>query len=74
MATLRLPYSVSGTSPRTKQTFDILVTDLNIGEPGDGFTVVSAIRRMQPDAAALIITGFPAFDNVLQAIRQQVND
>lgn len=58
----------------TKQTFDILVTDLNIGEPGDGFTVVSAMRRMQPDAAALIITGFPAFDNALQAIRQQVDD
>jgi ActR/RegA family two-component response regulator len=58
----------------TKQTFDILVTDLNIGEPSDGFTVVSAMRRMQPDAAALIITGFPAFDNALQAIRQQVDD
>jgi|tagenome__1003787_1003787.scaffolds.fasta_scaffold20955162_3 ActR/RegA family two-component response regulator len=54
--------------------FDILVTDLNIGEPGDGFTVVSALRRLQPNAVALIITGFPAFDNALQAIRQQVDD
>lgn len=57
-----------------KTQFDILVTDLNIGEPGDGFTVVSALRRVQPDAVALIITGFPAFDNALQAIRQQVDD
>jgi CheY-like chemotaxis protein len=56
------------------QTFDILVTDLNIGEPGDGFTVVSALRRTQPDAIALIITGFPAFDKALQAIREQVDD
>jgi YesN/AraC family two-component response regulator len=29
---------------------------------------------MQPTAVALIITGFPAFDNALQAIRQQVDD
>jgi DNA-binding response OmpR family regulator len=57
----------------TKQ-FDILVTDLNIGEPGDGFTVVSALRRTQPEAIALIITGFPAFDKALQAIREQVDD
>jgi DNA-binding response OmpR family regulator len=26
--------------------FDILLSDLNIGEPGDGFTVVSAMRRI----------------------------
>jgi DNA-binding response OmpR family regulator len=58
----------------TQNEFDILVTDLNIGEPGDGFTVVSALRRVQPNAVALIITGFPAFDNALQAIRQQVDD
>jgi len=30
------------------QTFDALISDLNIGEPGDGFTVVSAMRRTQP--------------------------
>lgn len=54
--------------------FDILVTDLNIGEPGDGFTVVSALRRIHPDAAALLITGFPAFEAALQAIRNQVDD
>jgi ActR/RegA family two-component response regulator len=58
----------------TKHPFDIVVTDLNIGEPGDGFTVVSALRRVQPNAAALIITGYPAFDNALQAIREQVDD
>lgn len=58
----------------SSKKFDILVTDLNIGEPGDGFTVVSALRRTQPDALALIITGFPAFDKALQAIREQVDD
>lgn len=56
------------------QRFDVLVSDLNIGEPGDGFTVVSAMRRTQPDAATFILTGYPAFESALEAIRQQVDD
>jgi ActR/RegA family two-component response regulator len=55
-------------------TFDVLVSDLNIGEPGDGFTVVSAMRRTQPDCITLILTGYPAFETALQAIRGQVDD
>jgi len=56
------------------QTFDILLADLNIGEPGDGFTVVSAMRRTQPGAVTIIITGYPAFESALNAIRAQVDD
>ncbi len=54
--------------------YDVLLSDLNIGEPGDGFTVVSAMRRTQPDAVTIIITGYPAFETALQAIRSQVDD
>jgi ActR/RegA family two-component response regulator len=54
--------------------FDVLLSDLNIGEPGDGFTVVSAMRRIQPDARAFIITGYPDFDSALRSIRNQVDD
>ena len=57
-----------------EQAFDVLISDLNIGEPGDGFVVVSAMRRIQPDAVTIIITGFPAFETALQAIRSQVDD
>jgi ActR/RegA family two-component response regulator len=56
------------------QPFDALVSDLNIGQPGDGFTVVSAMRRTQPDATTFILTGYPAFETALEAIRQQVDD
>jgi ActR/RegA family two-component response regulator len=55
-------------------TFDVLVSDLNIGEPGDGFTVVSAMRRTQPNCITLLLTGYPAFETALQAIRNQVDD
>lgn len=54
--------------------FDVLVSDLNIGSPGDGFTVVSAMRRTQPNCVTLILTGYPAFESALQAIRSQVDD
>lgn len=56
------------------EEFDVLLSDLNIGEPGDGFTVVSAMRRTQPNAVTIIITGYPAFETALQAIRNQVDD
>jgi len=54
--------------------FDVLISDLNIGQPGDGFVVVSAMRRTQPNCVTLILTGFPGFESALQAIRSQVDD
>jgi DNA-binding response OmpR family regulator len=56
------------------QEFDVLLSDLNIGEAGDGFTVVSAMRRTQPRAVTFILTGYPDFDSALLAIRNQVDD
>ncbi|HEX6495313.1 MAG TPA: response regulator [Acidobacteriaceae bacterium] len=58
----------------TSQEFDILLSDLNIGNPGDGLTVVSAMRRTQPKAVTMILTAYPAFETALEAIRQQVDD
>lgn len=58
----------------TNRQFDVLISDLNIGQPGDGFTVVSAMRRTQPEATTFILTGYPAFETALEAIRQQVDD
>jgi len=58
----------------TKGKFDLLLSDLNIGQPGDGFTVISAMRRSQPEVVTIILTGFPDFDTALQALRSQVDD
>lgn len=54
--------------------FDALLSDLNIGEEGDGFLVVSAMRHVQPNCINVILTGYPAFDTALEAIRHQVDD
>lgn len=58
----------------SSRPFDLLLSDLNIGQPGDGFIVVSAMRRTHPDCVNLILTGYPQFETALQAIRNQVDD
>jgi len=70
---------VAGTVPEAlieinSYQFDILLSDLNIGEEGDGFLVVSAMRHLQPHCINLILTGYPAFETALQAIHNQVDD
>src|SRR5579864_8799521 len=74
-------YSVTATATVSEalreinsKEFDALIADLNIGEPGDGFTVVSAMRRTHPACVNFILTGYPAFESALQAIRNQVDD
>ena len=57
-----------------REKFDVLLSDLNIDGPGDGFVLVSAMRRLQPEANTFIITGYPDFETALQAIREQVDD
>jgi len=57
-----------------RDSFDVLLADLNIGEKGDGFTLISAMRRVQPGAVTLILTGYPDFATALEAIRNQVDD
>ena len=57
-----------------RDSFDVLLADLNIGEKGDGFTLISAMRRVQPSAVTLILTGYPDFATALEAIRNQVDD
>jgi YesN/AraC family two-component response regulator len=45
-----------------------------IGQPADGFTVVSAMRRIQPAARTFILTGYPDFSTALEAFKRQVDD
>src|SRR5438067_13104814 len=56
----------------SQEKFDVIIADLNVGNHGDGFTVVSAIRRTQPDAVNFILTGLPALDSALDAIHTLV--
>ncbi len=54
--------------------FDVLISDLNLGQPGNGFSVVSEMHWAQPACSTFILTGSPDVDSVLEAMRSQVDD
>src|SRR5579864_2258044 len=56
------------------ENFDALLSDLHMPHPGDGFTVVSAMRHTHPQAATLVLSGYPAIDEALSAIRLQADE
>lgn len=58
----------------TAERFDLLISDLNIGHPADGFVVVSAMKRTHPECITFILTGYPGFESALQGIREQVDE
>jgi CheY-like chemotaxis protein len=58
----------------SSQQFDVLLTDLRMPQAGDGFTVVSAMRRAQPKALTLVLSGFPDVQEAMNAIRKQADE
>jgi len=56
------------------QHFDILITDLHMPDPGDGFVVVTAMRHSQPEALTLVVSGFPDVQQSMAAILLQADE
>src|ERR1700682_1652228 len=56
------------------ENFDVLLSDLHMPQAGDGFTVVSAMRHTHPHAVTLVLSGYPAMDEALSAIRLQADE
>jgi ActR/RegA family two-component response regulator len=56
------------------QHFDVLLTDLHMPDPGDGFAVVTAMRHAQPDALTLVVSGFPDVQGAMAAILLQADE
>jgi DNA-binding response OmpR family regulator len=50
------------------ENFDVLITDLHMPNPGDGFTVVTAMRHFQPNALTLLVSGYPDVEGAMAAI------
>src|SRR5579863_10313296 len=62
-----------GLSRIVTEDFDALLSDLHMPHAGDGFTLVSAMRHMHPDALTLVLSGYPEIDEALSAIRLQAD-
>src|SRR5580700_6815877 len=58
----------------TTETFDVLITDLHMPNPGDGFTVVSAMRHSQPNALTLLVSGYPDVQSAMAAILLEADE
>lgn len=56
------------------EPFDVLLSDLHMPGPGDGFTVVSAMRHKYPTAITLLFTGYPALKQAMDAILLQADE
>jgi CheY-like chemotaxis protein len=56
------------------QRFDVLITDLHMPEPGDGFAVVTAMRHSQPQALTLVASDYPDVQRAMDAILLQADE
>jgi two-component system response regulator YesN len=54
--------------------FDVSISDLNVHESGDGLRVVAAMREHQPGCITIVLTGYPAFETAVEALRLRVDD
>jgi DNA-binding response OmpR family regulator len=55
------------------QAFDLLLSDLHMPGAADGFTLVSAMRHVNPKAATLVFTGYPALAEAMDTILLQAD-
>src|SRR6202142_2614031 len=56
------------------QKFDVLLSDLHMPLPGDGFTLVSAMPHTHPQALTIVLSGYPALSEAMAAILSQADE
>jgi DNA-binding response OmpR family regulator len=56
------------------ESFDVLISDLHMPDPGDGFTVVSAMRHSQPNVLTMLVSGYPDVQNAMAAILVEADE
>jgi CheY-like chemotaxis protein len=58
----------------SSEHYDVLLSDLHMPGAADGLTVISAMRYINPQCVALLLTGFPEMDVAAQAILRQADE
>ncbi len=56
------------------ETFDVLITDLNMPNAGDGFTVLTAMRHSQPHVLILLVSGYPDVGRAMATIALEADE
>lgn len=55
-------------------TYDVLLSDLHMPGAGDGLTVISAMRHVNPAAVTLLLSAFPEMTAATEAILRQADE
>jgi CheY-like chemotaxis protein len=58
----------------TTESFDVLITDLHMPNPSDGFAVITAMRHIQPNALTLLVSGYPDVKSAMDAILLEADE
>jgi YesN/AraC family two-component response regulator len=58
----------------TTESFDVLITDLHMPNPSDGFAVITAMRHIQPKALTLLVSGYPDVNSAMDAILLEADE
>lgn len=56
------------------EKFAALVCDLRIPAPGDGFTLVNAMRHFHPEAVTMVMSDYPALRESLSSLLPQADE
>jgi CheY-like chemotaxis protein len=58
----------------TTKSFDVLITDLHMPNPSDGFAVITAMRHIQPNALTLLVSGYPDVKSAMDTILLEADE
>jgi CheY-like chemotaxis protein len=58
----------------SSKRYDVLLSDLHMPGAADGLTVISAMRHLNPNAIAVLLTSFPEMDVAARAILRQADE
>src|ERR1700727_3445110 len=58
----------------TTESFDVLITDLHMPNPSDGFAVITAMRHIQPKALTLLVSSYPDVKSAMDAILLEADE
>ena len=58
----------------TNRSFDVVISDVRLGDGADGMEVLAAFARAQPQTPVILMTAFGDVENVMKAIQQGAYD
>jgi signal transduction histidine kinase len=56
-----------------KSSFDLVLTDLRLDDM-DGLSIVSEVRRRQPETVVIMLTGYASLESAIKALREGAYD